>query len=228
MSFEFSIYDGPLLFAGLLLIGLAGYTWWHRQVPGARPFVALLVSVAIWTFGYALELGASGLDCKLFWARCQYLGISTLPLAWLAFVLRYTGRGGWLRRPAPILLLFPVAINLLVWAAPELVWSAVGLDASGAFPGLVLEHAAGYWAIVIYAYLFLLAGTALLAVALYRAPTLIRAQVRTLLLGALAPWLGNALYSLHLNPLAPLDLTPFGFVVTATAGAWALFGVRLL
>ena len=42
-------------------------------------------------------------------------------------------------------------------------------------------------------------------------------QVITFVIGAGAPWLGNALYVLRLSPWRGLDLTPFAFTVTAVA-----------
>ena len=55
-----------------------------------------------------------------------------------------------------------------------------------------------------------------------------RWQAGAVLLSALAPWIGNALYIARVAPLYPLDLTPFAFVVSAGLLAWSIFRYRLL
>jgi PAS domain S-box-containing protein len=55
-----------------------------------------------------------------------------------------------------------------------------------------------------------------------------RGQAAGLLLGALVPWVSNGLYLAGLNPLAPLELTPFAFLVTGLILAWAVFRFHLL
>ena len=49
-----------------------------------------------------------------------------------------------------------------------------------------------------------------------------------LLIGVLAPWVGNALYILRLSPFPNLDLTPFAFTLTGLGISWSLFHFRLL
>jgi hypothetical protein len=48
----------------------------------------------IWTAGYALELSGADLPTKIFWAKAEYIAIASVPVAWLAFALQYTGREG--------------------------------------------------------------------------------------------------------------------------------------
>jgi len=55
-----------------------------------------------------------------------------------------------------------------------------------------------------------------------------RGQAAWLLLGALVPWVSNGLYLAGLNPLAPLELTPFAFLVTGLVITWAVFRFHLL
>jgi hypothetical protein len=53
-----------------------------------------MTGVCIWAAGYALELSGADLPTKIFWAKAEYIGIATVPVVWLAFALRYTGREG--------------------------------------------------------------------------------------------------------------------------------------
>jgi PAS domain S-box-containing protein len=48
-----------------------------------------------------------------------------------------------------------------------------------------------------------------------------------LIIAVLAPWISNILKIANMNPIAPLDPTPFAFSVTVAGLAWAVFGFRL-
>jgi PAS domain-containing protein len=190
-----------------------------------------MVGVSAWTAGYALELGAGDLAAKVFWAKVEYLGIAAVPLAWLVFALRYTGREGWLtRRNLALLAALPLVTLLLVWTneAHGLVWSSTRLGAPGASPALEVDHGAWFWVHWSYSYLLLLLGTVLLVSMIARSMRMYRRQGVTLLLAAAAPWVGNGVYVLDLGPVPNLDLTPFAFLLSGVATALALFRFRLL
>ena len=85
MSWQYTPYVLPLLIIAAIVLALAYYTRRRSAAPSAIAFVVMMVAVAEWSLGYALELGAPDLAAKTFWAKIEYLGIVTLPLAWLAF-----------------------------------------------------------------------------------------------------------------------------------------------
>jgi N-terminal 7TM region of histidine kinase len=116
MGWQLSPYFYLLVASGALSAALAWYVWTRRGAPGARALSVLMAGVSVWALGYALESGAPGLGAKIFWAKVQYFGISTVPLAWLAFCIRYTGREGWLiRRNLALLSVVPLVTLALVW-----------------------------------------------------------------------------------------------------------------
>ncbi|MFC1964878.1 histidine kinase N-terminal 7TM domain-containing protein [Chloroflexota bacterium] len=45
-----------------------------------------------------MEWGSIDLTHQVFWGKARYFGIVTVPLAWMAFTLIYTGREKWLTR----------------------------------------------------------------------------------------------------------------------------------
>ncbi len=211
------------------LAAFALYAWLRRGVAGAPAFVWLALAVAEWVLTYALELGTDDLPRKIFYAQLQYLGIAFVPLAWLAFTLQYTGRGAWLTlRKLALLMIEPLITLLLVFSngMHGLIWSSVGT--AGELMPLPVEHGPWFWVHVAFSYVLMLLGSILLVRAIVRSPIVYRRQAAALLLGAAAPWLGNALYVFRQNPLDPLDLTPAGFALSALAVGWALFRYRLL
>ena len=89
-----------LLLASAISLILASFAWRRRAAPGATPLVFLALGAAIWQLGYALELGWDDQGTKVLWAKIQYLGIASIPTAWLAVALQYTGLSKWLTRAA--------------------------------------------------------------------------------------------------------------------------------
>jgi PAS domain S-box-containing protein len=213
-------YTLPLVIATALTLLVGLIVWRRRSVPGARPLLALSIAASLWSFTYALELSSVGSPMALVWARVQYLGIMTLPVAWVIFALQYTNHHHWLnRRSLAVLLFIPLATQILVWtnAYHQLIWQRITLDASGPFPILSYDHGIGFWVCNGFAHLCLLFGTVLLLRSFRHAARLYLLQVITFIVGAIAPWLGNAVYVLNLSPWPGLDLTPFAFTLTAVA-----------
>jgi PAS domain S-box-containing protein len=230
MIWEYMPYVPPLIFAAAVSAALALFAWRRTDVPGAFPFGLLLLAVVEWSLTYTLELGGVGLRSKLFWVKTEYLGITTVPVFWLAFVLQYTGRGQWLTsRRWALLLVVPLLTTVFACTneAHGLIWSDIRLDTSGPYVMLDLTYGA-WWVIhVVYSYCLLVIGTLLLIQGLFRSPPLYRGQAVALLIGALVPWIGNAMYIFDLNPLPNMDWTPAAFSLTGLVIGWALFRYRL-
>lgn len=222
----------PLLLSFPLAIYLASYIGRRRTVPGAWPLVVLVLTAAIWTTAYAMELVSEDLATKLFWAKVQYIGIVTVAPAWFLFVIQYTARQSWLTRSPRnriLLAIIPIITLVLVWTnqAHGLIWSRISLEPTAVFTMLELDHGAWFWVFWVYAYSLLLIGSIWFASLLLQSSHLFRWQVSVALLGMLVPWIANLLYVTNLTP-ANLDLTPFAFIIAGLAFAWSLFRFHLL
>jgi PAS domain S-box-containing protein len=210
---------------------LTSIAWRHRSTPGAPAFALLMLTVVVWSFAYALELSSATLPAKLLWTRVEYLGIVVLPAAWFAFACQYTGHESWMgRRAIALLAIEPLLILLLIWTNEHhgLFWRMVALAPGDPLFAWRSTRGIAYWIHAGYTYLVLLSGTILLIGTFIRSPGMYRGQAAWLLLAALVPWVSNGLYLAGLNPLAPLELTPFAFLVTGLVIAWAVFRFHLL
>jgi hypothetical protein len=185
MHWQVTPYSYLLLVAAAMSAALVFFAWRRRGMPGAETFALLMTGVCIWAAGYALELSGADLPTKIFWAKAEYIGIATVPVVWLAFALRYTGREGQLTpRNLALLSALPLITLLLAWTneGHGLVWSSTGLNEDGPFPALEVDHGAWFWVHLSYSYLLLLIGTILLIAMLTRSPHLYRKQNLALLL----------------------------------------------
>ena len=234
MSWRFTPYIFPVVIAGVISAGLALYAWRRRLMAGVAAFSILMLAVAVWTLGYALELAGGDIPTKIFWLGIEYLGIVIVPVALLALALQYTGRTKWLTPRILVLLsIEPLITLVLVWTNDihHLIHAKVGLEISSAFTVLVITRGTWYWINVVYSFLLLLLGTALIVSfipTLRRSASVYRGQVSALCIAVLVPWVSNAVTDFGLSPLPNLDLTPLAFTVTGIAMAWSLFRFRLL
>jgi PAS domain S-box-containing protein len=210
---------------------LAAVAWRHRSAAGAPAFAILMLTVLVWSFAYALQLGSTSLAAKLLWTRVEYFGIVVLPAAWFAFACQYVGRDAWLARPMIALLAIePVVILILIWTNQfhGLFWNTIALAPGDPLFAWRSTRGGAYWAHAAYTYLLLLLGTILLVEAFVHSSGLYRRQVAGMLIAALVPWVSNGFFLAGLSPLPQLELTPFAFLVTGLVIAWTLFRFRLL
>lgn len=221
----------PLFFVALLNGGLAVYAFRRAARPGALTFGLLMAAMSQWSACYALELLAPSLAGKLLAAKLQYLGIAAIPPLWLAFALHFTGRAGWLNRGRRLLLAAPGALTFILALTNEwhaLIWIGVGLDLAGAPALHITGRGAWFWVYILIAYALIMSGVALYALAFTRAARPYRRQTTIMLLGALVPLAGNALYLAGLSPVRWLDITPFIFAFTGVVLGLGFFRFGLL
>ena len=231
MEWQTTPYTAPVFVIAGIAGALSFWGWRRRPATGTTIFALMMLALTEWSLAYGFELAAADLATKLFWVRTQYLGIVTVPVTWLCFVLQYTGREKWLtRRNLMLLMISPLITLLLTWTneAHNLIWSTIELDTSGSFSMLDLTYGPWFWIHSTFSYLLLLLGTLLLIRSFIRSPQLYRGQTVALLIGVLAPWVGNGLYLFDVNPLPNLDLTPFAFTVTGLAVGWGASRFRML
>lgn len=233
MALLYSVYLVPLLIAAVVAVGLAVLAWGRRAIPGAGAMALLMGMVAVWALAYVGELAAPSLRGKLAWTCLEYLAVVSLPVIWLTFVLHYSGLTQWARRRNLLLVCIVPALTLLIlWTdclgLHHMFYAGLRMQSDGGMPMLVPVPGPWYWVNVVYGYSLSLLGAILAVNMVLRSPQLFRGQAVVLILGLLAPWVGNLLYMLGQSPVPHLDLTPFGFLGTGFAALWGLLHYRLL
>jgi len=222
------VLAGTAMMVALLL---AVYAWWRGDTLGARPFALLIFAVAWWCLGVILGIASPDLPTKLFWAKFVFFPIVTVPVAWLAFILEYTGRAQWLsRRNVLLLSIEPVITFVLAWTNEyhKLIYTSTQIDLSNGFPMVQSTFGPWLWVHAAYGYSLMLVGTLLLIWTTFRMPSVYRLQAISLLIGSLFPWFSNIVSISGLNPIPALDLTPIAFAFSGVVFAWGLFRLGLL
>jgi PAS domain S-box-containing protein len=217
--------------AGVSLL-LSYAAWRRRGAVGALAFTFLMLSAFEWSLSYAISLGlkSESVSLYIFWSNIRYFGIAGAPLAWMVFALQYAGYDKYLtRRNIGLLLIMPVAIVILAWTDTwhQLIRGNPRLSSLGSMTLMEVDLGPAWWAYLVYSYIVIIVGVVLLLSALRR-QNLYRAQAVTLVLGAIAPVITSIMYATGLNPISPIDLTPFGFVFMGIAFFFAFFRYRAL
>ncbi len=230
MDWLFTSYLLLLLVSAVVTTLLAVYSWRHRTLPGAAPFVFTTVIVTGGSLTNALEMMSAGLDGKLFWGNLQYISHAGIPVAWLAMTLQFTGRDRWLTRRRLAYLCVIPAITLVLTSTNNLhglMRYNVYLNTSTPIAVVGKSYGPWFWVHAAYSYVLLSSSVLLLAEMLVRTPTVYRGQVATLLVGMSMPMLGNSAYWLGFSPIPWLDVTFVSLGISGILVAWALFRFKL-
>lgn len=224
-------YVLPLILSALLSALLAVLAWRRRPAPGAATLALLMAALGGWAVAYILELISPDLASKLFWAKVQYISFLAIPALWLVFVLQYSGRQKALTpRRLALLTVMPLVTLALVWTTERhgLIYRDVILSVDRPHTLLLLSYGPFFWVQGIYSYALFLFATGIVLLTFLSGRRIQRSQSAALLVGALVPLVGNALYVAGAGPFPNLDLAPMLFFVTGIAALWGLLRYRFL
>ncbi|UZD66104.1 diguanylate cyclase [Marinobacter sp. AN1] len=217
------LFIAALFVSCLVTLLLARYAWVRRDAPTARAVAVMMAGVSWWTLCYALELlhsSAPGLAPEpgalpLFWFRLMFIGVVLLPASFLVFVLLYTGVKE--RISASLITLLAVEPVLVVLVALTdgtfHDWFLAGFTSDSGQP---FRGGPAFWLHALYSYVVTLAAYVLLIRFIIQSRSY-RKQAALLLFGGMVSSLANILTILRAlpEPLQGLDISPFGFLVTA-------------
>ncbi len=231
MHFQFTPYILPLIAASIFSSWAIIYTWRRRSHTGATSLSLLAMAVTEWLLGYALEIAGADLPTKLFFGKIQYIGIILVPLVWLIFAYNRANQARVMsHRWMALLSIIPLITLILSFTADTngLLWTHYSIYQSGSFSVLKITHGVWFWVINLYTDLLVSIGTIIILRSIIQDKGIYRWQATAMFAAALAPWAGNILYVTGFGPIPNLDLTPFGFAISAVTMTLGIFGFRLI
>lgn len=200
-------------------------------MPGSLALVCLLVAATIWCVASALEWSAGGLEQKYLWSQVQYLGVATLPVAWLVFSL-HSVSNDWILRRHKVLFAFLVAVPALsitlVFTNPwhGWFWRTVQLGHSDGYPYIQVQWGPWFWVHTVYSYVLLSIGAVWALSALRYRTGLFRRQAAVVLLGMLPVWIVNIAYLAVGGQSGLLDPTPIVLLLASFFYIWGIETTR--
>ena len=217
------LFISALFLSFLVTLFLAQYAWARREIPAAKAVAGMMAGISWWTLFYAIQLLRGEFPelvpqpdaMPLFWFRLMFVGVRMLPASMLAFVLLYTGVLDRLRRRT-IVLLGVVPVFIVIIALTDGIYHDWFLAGFSAAEGQRFRGGPAFWFHTLYSYALTLVAYGLLVRFIVRSRAY-RVQAAVILAGSLASSVANMLTILQLvpEPLKGLDVSPFGFVITA-------------
>ncbi len=204
----------------------------RRSSPLALSFAAVTACAALWDFAFAAEIINPSLEGKIFWANVQFLGITYLPVAWLALTLHATGQPRQAMRSLPVLTGVAAIINLLIWSNPYhhlFRGTPTLLTNDVPFPVLANDYGPLFYAVHVPIGYFLFAISLFLLITSYEKTTHLYRQQRIILIFALlAPLLTDLLYVAGITPIPSFNFTPVVFSLSGLLISWNILHLRFL
>jgi PAS domain S-box-containing protein len=228
---SFNLFLSALLMAATYCSLFMCYlSWKRRQIPIAVSYGLGLLTSAFYTFGYAFEIISTTMEEIRFWLRIEYIGIPFGTAAWFIMVLQYTGRQKAITSKRIALLLIVPIITFIAHNTNEwhhLFYRSMSIDESKGFPLISLVTGPLYKIHVGYSYTFFAIGMGLLFQMYWHAPVNMKKQIAFMMIGSFGPY-GVAFIYLSGILYIPIDISPFGFVLSGVFFMWGIYQFNLL
>ena len=235
MNNSWSIFAGILIFNAITALAIAFILTRRPQKNGIKPLTLMFISLAFWSFGYAMITLSPQLKDKIFWLKFENFGIQTTALFWFLFAMMYTKMDSWMDNKIVLLALWvPPAVALTFILSDRwfhLYYSSVKIATEAGGP-LLIERGPFYIYALVCTYTLYLAGLAALVRRFLVSRDIYRSQTPYLIGAVIIPFSLNIVYQVNPGILpifpAPVDLTALAFTFTAAFLATSIFGLRLL
>jgi PAS domain S-box-containing protein len=224
MELEYNKFILPFVVSGIITALLGIYAI-RSQVPSAKTFALLMLTLTIWTFCYVMGLSSVTLDGKSFWLKAKYLGSGLAPVVWFVFSLQTTNTERWLNKALRIALMAWVGLTWVVVFTNDFhhwMWKEISL-----VPGIPEEQTVhGIFFLVYSLEVYLLIPISVLLYIYYywTAPPFFRRQGLLLMLGGLAPVAGRMVEDvLGIDFIPQIDEVIISFLFSGILFALAIF-----
>jgi len=189
----------------------------------------MCLAIAVYSTGYAFELGSDSLEEIRFWLTFEYFGLSFIPFIWFTFLYRF-------RTGKPL----TFAMNLLLLVVPVLTCFFVAGDEflhiyyrdvkAVEYSGfLVAQLAKGPWYIInlLYTNSIIFLSLVISFIEWRRSKFVTSSSALWMLLSSLSVFFAELFYQLNITP-KNIDLTPLGFLAGGICQAIAIWKYRFL
>lgn len=231
MAALWSPYILGLLVSIGVLAAVASLVWRHRHRPGGTELVAFLVVILAWAAIYCVALLTHDPPLRRWLEGVMYLAITTVPVAWLVFVLVYSGHHSRIDpRLLGALLLGAVGLGSLAVtnAAHHWFWASTEVVIVDGIALLDVSSAWGHRVTQAFIYLIVLVGAVVIIRESIGTNGLYHDQTAVLLIGSGGPIVASLLPYAGVELIEGLSLTPYAFTISGIAFGYAVLRIDLL
>lgn len=220
------IYSNIFIFSAFISLIVSIYVLSHTRYTVYKSITALMFAITIWSIFYGMELRANNYEILIMFVKLQYWGIVSIPVIWLIFASRYTGKDAWINVFSISALFVVPAVNLFMVntnISHQLFYTSSSI-LSTKF-GFIHQFASGpfYWIHIIYSYFLISIGIILVIVNYLHSSKIQRKRAAFVIFGSVIPFVFSAFYIIGFRPIGFIDLTPIGFMIM---GLVVIYGVK--
>ncbi|MFC6755440.1 histidine kinase N-terminal 7TM domain-containing protein [Halomicroarcula sp. GCM10025894] len=196
----------------------------NRSIPGVKPLLVASVAEMWWLLCYAGELFSPSPAQAVLFDKLEWAGAVVIPLAWLIFVLEYTGRGQYLSRNRLVALAVPPVATLVAVAVAfePLVGPNPMILRSEGVHVVVTDTGVVYWLSAVYSWLLITSSLVLLVEFVVDRRELYQGQAVALTGAGAVPLAANIVATTGTVDLDPFTLTPLTFALSSGLVALAI------
>ncbi len=232
MEFQTNPYLIWQVIPGIITLGIALYIQ-NRPIKKreSNVFSLLMFSGSLWVFANAIQLITPDMGWQRFWNGVTYLGIMAVPTSWFLLSVRLTGvLRERIEKFEKYLWIPPALLYLLVLTSGfhRLFFTSFEVANVGGYVALQNNYGPLFYLHTAYSYVIMILGIGFMIFSLATRFRKYGIQAYGLILGVLAPLIGNAYFLFGSPPAGFPDPTPIIFTVTGLAFAWAIFGGHIL
>ena len=230
MNFHYIPTIWPLLISGFLTLSLGIFVQLkHRKAKGAGFFALSMFIITCWSIPNALEMMATELPVKLFWANVQYIAYCYSPVSLLILCMEATGHN--LRSKKKYLMwiaILPSITLLLVWTNQlhGLIRYDIRMDYSGSFSVIEKKYGSWFYIHAVYSHCLNLSAVVVLLRTVFTKKSVYRKQAIQLLIGTCFIIVPNLIYISGISPLK-YDITPMFFGPAGVIMLWSIFHTKM-
>lgn len=215
--------------SALLSAYLASYAQLHAKVFGARDICYLLLGVAVYSLGYAIEISHTDIENILMAINLEYIGLVFLPSLLMFFALHIVRGKSVSKGVMAGLLLIPVITLVIVFTQRHhnLFYINPHVVDSDLFSALSFERGLWYYVYIVFQQACALSAVVLLTKHALHQEKRKRKQTIMIVIGALVPITSGMAYYLGFIPYK-LDVGPFSFTITGVIFAITIFKMGFL
>jgi len=215
--------------SGVASLTIAVVCWRQRQQPGAGLLAGMMVALAIWATGDAIDLAATAPSIKILGGKLATIGVATAPVFFFLAVLDFAAQRQWLTYHVAALLFLVPTVTIFLALTNEMhgiQWGS--FEANRSDPNiLVYGREPWFWVQIPYSYGISFFGVLMLFHAYMRQKGPFRAQVLALMAAVLATLLTTLIYLAPWNPVPGVDFSPLAFTLTGTILALSIAHFKL-
>lgn len=218
-----------LIVATCCTMFISHISWKRRQLPISLFCSLAMLLASVYSFGYAFEIISDTLKQIRFWLRIEYIGIAFGTPIWFIMVLLYTKRNPLKRYWLYALLMVIPTLTLIAHYTNELhhlFYRDMSIVVVKRFTLVSLTKGPLYYVHIAHSYALLIVGMGMLA-HMYRAQPNMRKQIMFMMIGSAAPYLFTLVYLLNIIDI-PIDLGPFGLIVSGVCFVWGIYQFNML